>query len=73
MYKIRNNEPGSFNILNFKKGDMRSKVCSFIEDNGLDYAECYYQPKGIEDSTLVFESRFESGNLAMVSKVIGPL
>ncbi len=28
----------------------------------------YYTPKGLEDTTLVFESRFESGNLATAIK-----
>lgn len=35
-----------------------------------EFKDCYYQPKGPSDETLVFESRFESGNLSMVSKVL---
>jgi hypothetical protein len=31
--------------------------------------EPYYVPKDINDKTLVFESRFESGNLAAAVKV----
>lgn len=30
--------------------------------------EQYYKPKGPDDTTLVFESRFESGNLSMAVK-----
>jgi hypothetical protein len=35
-----------------------------------EFEGCYYKPSGKEDKTLVFESRFESGNLAMAAKVI---
>jgi hypothetical protein len=31
--------------------------------------EPFYSPTGPEDSTLIFESRFESGNLAAAVKV----
>ena len=31
--------------------------------------EAYYQRKGAEDNTIIFESRFESGNLAAATKV----
>jgi len=34
-----------------------------------DNIEPYYKPTSSEDSTLVFESRFESGNLCMAIKV----
>lgn len=37
-----------------------------VQTNGL---EPYYVPKDSEDKTLVFESRFESGNLYTVLKV----
>ena len=33
--------------------------------------EAYYEPTDREDCTLVFESRFESGNLQRASKVCG--
>ena len=32
-------------------------------------AEPYYKKKGIDDYTLIYESRFESGNLAAALKV----
>jgi hypothetical protein len=37
-----------------------------IDENKL---EPYYQLKDEEDKTLIFESRFESGNLSMATKV----
>jgi hypothetical protein len=74
VYKIRNNKPDSFNYAPFSlaalKGEKKAKAiiyCSRTEDA---YAESYYKPKDEDDNTLVFESRFECGNLAMVSKVI---
>ena len=31
--------------------------------------ESFYQRKGPDDQTIIFESRFESGNLAAVTKI----
>lgn len=39
------------------------------EDPQSEFDECYYHPTGPEDATLVFESKFECGNLSMASKV----
>ncbi len=36
---------------------------------GEEELETYYSPRGKQDATLVFESRFESGNLGMAIKV----
>ena len=36
---------------------------------GSEPVKDYYKPTGPEDKTLVFESRFECGNLNMVNKV----
>ena len=33
------------------------------------HIEKYYTPTGVEDTTLVFESRFESGNLRRAIKI----
>lgn len=34
-----------------------------------EFEDCYYQPAGPEDTTIVFESKFECGNLSMAAKV----
>lgn len=34
-----------------------------------DFKDSFYKPASTTDTTLVFESRFESGNLSVVSKV----
>ena len=36
---------------------------------GNNFSGSFYRPEGPEDTTLVFESRFESGNLAAAAKV----
>lgn len=40
-------------------------------ENKKPFVVPYYTPKNAKDSTLVFESRFESGNLNMAVKVAG--
>ena len=40
-----------------------------IDDSQSKFKDYFYQPKDINDKTLIFESKFESGNLSMVSKV----
>ena len=74
VYKIRSNKPDSFNYAAFSlaalKGEKRAKAIRYFKKTENDYEESYYKPKGEDDRTLVFESRFECGNLAMVSKVI---
>jgi hypothetical protein len=80
--KIANLEDFNSNKINLKKfiGNPPDPVRSVVNNpkqstNDLfegtleDYSECFYQPKSLDDKTLVFESRFESGNLAMASKV----
>ena len=72
-----------FNMIRFnlkkyllKGADENEKMRLSLEDeNKMDnlfkneFEGCYYQPVGKEDRTLVFESRFESGNLSIASKV----
>ena len=75
MYKIRSNKPDSFNYTAFSlaslKGEKKAKAICYLKTNtGDEYSESYYKPKDENDDTLVFESRFECGNLAMASKVI---
>ncbi len=49
--------------------DLRLKSASAKDDNAKLALKPYYTPTSPEDRTLVFESRFESGNLCMAIKV----
>lgn len=73
VYKIRSNKPDSFNYAAFTlaslKGEKKAKAICYFKKAEDEYEETYYKPKDEDDRTLVFESRFECGNLAMVSKV----
>jgi len=73
VYKIRSNKPETFNLaicnLQALKGNTKAKVITYVRNSDDEYAGYYYRPKDNEDGTLVFESRFECGNLAMASKV----
>jgi hypothetical protein len=46
-----------------KDGQQKKSIAAFDNSKG------YYEVKGEEDKTLVFESRFESGNLGMTKKI----
>jgi hypothetical protein len=53
-----------------EKNKKTREAAETLSSSSVDEFEgCYYQPKDDKDRTLVFESRFESGNLSMVSKV----
>ena len=63
--------------LNNQESEDSSNPYSNSNSNNIDPKQCdndqllttYYQPKSAEDYTLVFESRFESGNLRRAIQV----
>ena len=64
VYKREDCEPCGPNLLD---------ISNYLKNNNtkekpFECIDSYYKPT-IEDNTLIFESRFESGNLALASKV----
>ena len=70
-----------FNINKFQpiklvsaNGKVQQKSLDELENDSYDpqskFKDYFYQPKDVNDKTLVFESKFESGNLSMASKVV---
>ena len=64
---FKKEESTLFTIEELKKWIQRNQKWTFIDQKHLPTP--YYIPSKISDSTLVFESRFECGNLLLAVKV----